>query len=289
MQDHVAVTTPHDTTSNDTPVSGSPGEPPDTSGTHRLRKRYEEFSLAVTLLTRCPWPRFEIITTASLTGAVWAYPIIGAGVGTIGASVGVLAMTAGLGPWISALLTVAAIILVTGGLHEDGLADFCDGVGGGQTRDAKLQIMRDSRLGTYGVLAIIFAVFLHTAAVSALMEHQTAMAAAASLVAAVAISRAMVLVPMWLLCSVRNDGQTAVFETPGRVTTVCTILIAVGVGALAWPPAILLACLMSAGAAALVVTAIASTYLGGYSGDGLGATIALSHVAILLMAVSLTS
>ena len=91
----------------------------------------------------------------------WTFPVVGAGVGALGALVYWLADRLGLDPILSAILAVAATLLLTGCLHEDGLADTADGFGASVSRERKLDIMRDSEIGTYGASALILS--LHAA------------------------------------------------------------------------------------------------------------------------------
>ena len=87
--------------------------------------------------------------------SAWAFPLVGAGIGAVAAFVLLVAQLIGLGDWLSALLAVLAGLLLTGAIHEDGLADTADGALGGHDRNSRLAIMHDSRHGTYGVLAIV--------------------------------------------------------------------------------------------------------------------------------------
>src|SRR5262245_46464492 len=114
---------------------------------------FGQFLSATALLTRLP-----VGTVAAEEGDVarasWAFPAVGAGIGGICSAALILASLAGLGGGVAALLAIVTGIAVTGALHEDGLADTVDGFGGGRDRDAKLAIMRDSRIGAYGALAL---------------------------------------------------------------------------------------------------------------------------------------
>ena len=134
--------------------------------------RIGEFSASIHFLTRLPLPRHEAAaapgataaagagaTGANLAQAAWAFPLSGFVVGLIAAITYAVADKLVLATWPAAALTLLATLLVTGALHEDGLADTADGFGGGDTRDQKLAIMRDSRIGTYGVCALIIRCF----------------------------------------------------------------------------------------------------------------------------------
>ncbi|MXQ09042.1 adenosylcobinamide-GDP ribazoletransferase [Alphaproteobacteria bacterium GH1-50] len=129
-------------------------------------RRLDEARLALMLLTVIPAGRLKE-PAPSLADAAWAYPLVGIVTGTVGWAVFAGLTAAGAASVLAALLAVGAVVAVTGGLHHDGLADFADALGG---RDAarRLEIMRDSRIGTYGVLALIFAVTLSVVSVSGL-------------------------------------------------------------------------------------------------------------------------
>ena len=128
-------------------VSGD-GAPGRTTGEARGGWPADLFSAAA-FLTRLPVPAAHV-PTGGLAQAARAFPVVGAGVGAAAGGVLWLAAQAGLPPLVCALLALAAAALVTGALHEDGLADLADGLGGGRDREAKLRIMRDSRIGAFG-------------------------------------------------------------------------------------------------------------------------------------------
>ena len=106
----------------------------------------------------------------TIAKAAWAFPIAGIVVGLIGAVVYLFGLPNGLPPWPAAALSVAATMVITGCLHEDGLADTADGFGGGRTRELKLEIMRDSRIGAYGVCALVLSILLRVSALASLAD-----------------------------------------------------------------------------------------------------------------------
>src|SRR5579872_1158341 len=136
---------------------------------------FGQFLLATAVLTRLPVaPRDANMLEGAAAGegavamASWAFPAVGAGIGMIAALVMFVAASFGLGEAPAALLALVAAGLVTGALHEDGLADTADGFGGGRTRDEKLAIMRDSRQGTYGIIALILSIGLRAVALASI-------------------------------------------------------------------------------------------------------------------------
>src|SRR5271165_6154852 len=170
---------------------------------HWLGERLGEFSTGIHFLTRLPLPRHAPLSGGAVGQSVWAFPLAGAVVGLIGALVYALAHRLGLPPWPAAALAVAATLGVTGCLHEDGLADTADGFGGGDTRARKLDIMRDSRIGTYGVCALAISLLIRADAVASLTE--TGLVAAA-LIAAHSGARAAMAAVMFFLPPARSDG-----------------------------------------------------------------------------------
>ena len=113
------------------------------------------FFTAVMFYTRIPVPRWTGYSEENLNRATRYFPFMGILVGGVGAGVFILAHLV-LGVFTSVIFSLVAMVLLTGAFHEDGLADFCDGFGGGYTREEILEIMKDSRIGTYGTIALIF-------------------------------------------------------------------------------------------------------------------------------------
>ena len=137
--------------------------------------------------TRLPAGRFGF-GEVNFADALWAAPVAGAVVGVAAGTAFAIAAWLGLPPTLAALVALAAAILVTGSLHEDGVADIADGFGGGNTRERKLEIMKDSRNGTFGVVALVMVLLARWAAISAVGGSGNAVLA---LVAAHAASRAL--------------------------------------------------------------------------------------------------
>ncbi|GAB0119750.1 adenosylcobinamide-GDP ribazoletransferase [Acidisoma sp. 7E03] len=236
-----------------------------------------DLASAFGLLTRLPLPK---AARASAPGqGVWAWPLVGAVAGLIGGLVYTLALRWDLTPWLSGLLAVFAMVLTTGGFHEDGLADTADGTGGA-TPERRLAIMKDSRIGSYGVLALIASVALRAGALAAITEP--ARVVPAVLLAAVAGRAAM---PGVLLLS----GPAR----PGGLAASLGLLSSARVLA-AWGIAILIGLLCGGlhatalTAAAVLLVALGAAWfgdrrLGGYTGDTLGAAEQITEIAVLLL------
>jgi len=239
-----------------------------------------ELVAAFALLTRLPvgWLARRVGEPAAYGRCVWAYPLVGIGLGALAGLARAAALALGLPPGLVAGWTLVVLTLLTGALHEDGLADTADGFGGGATRDRKLAIMRDSRIGGYGALALALSVALRGAALAGLGGGGRGVAA---LAAAEALARGAMLLPLLLLRPARPEGLGA------GLGAVQTERGAAGFG-LALLAALLLlsrheaaAAILAAGAAGLGMTALARRQIGGYSGDVLGATAIVAECAAL--------
>jgi adenosylcobinamide-GDP ribazoletransferase len=246
-------------------------------------RRLGELLSAAQFFTRLPLGAALPPPPGALARAAWAFPIVGAVIGILCGVVYAIAAAFAFPLLAAALIAVAAGVLVTGGLHEDGLADTVDGLGGGRDRAEKLAIMRDSRSGAFAILALVFSVALRAAALSAIGVNGAVLAA---LIAAHAVGRAGLAAVMATSPTARLDGLGATAGRPDRtelgVALVIAVLIALmalglraGVGALA-----LAACVMAA------IAVLARRQVGGYTGDVLGAIEQGGETAMLLAAAA---
>src|SRR5579864_1747693 len=169
------------------------------------RGPFDDFVIATAVLTRLPVGASHGAADG-VAAAGWAFPLVGAGVGALSAGAYFVAQALGLSIAAAALLAVLAAVAVTGAFHEDGLADTVDGFGGGRTREAKLAIMRDSRHGTFGILALVLGIGLRAAALAAIGDP---IHAGLALIAAHAVSRGALPPLMRLLPPARPDGLGA--------------------------------------------------------------------------------
>jgi adenosylcobinamide-GDP ribazoletransferase len=179
---------------------------------------------ALRFLTRLPIPFSRTLDPPPLAQTMRMFSIAGAVIGVMVAAVLLLGQTLQLPSHLAAILAVAAGLLVTGGLHEDGLADTADGLGGGKTRERRLEIMRDSRIGSYGALALIVAVAARTAAYAALLYLQP-LAIVAVIMACQSFSRALLVDLMWATPPARADGLSAYVGQPTRMTAIFAIVL----------------------------------------------------------------
>lgn len=235
-----------------------------------------DLALALVWLTRLPLGGVLERNPPPLAAAVWAFPLVGLVVGALSAGVLALALWLGLPVAVAVVLAVLAQIRLTGGLHEDGLADYADGCGA-RDRARALEIMRDSRIGSYGVLALIGALALRATALAALAQVSLT-AACLALVAAAVLSRTGMAAALAWMPPARRDGlgRGAGRVAPARLALALVIglVLALACGALT-------AALAGAGAQ-LWLGLGARRRLGGQTGDVLGAIQQVGEVAVLV-------
>lgn len=248
------------------------------------RQEGQSLFLAVQFLTRLHTPRDIAFSDEAQALAMGYYPLTGLGIGALAAVVLALAAQVLTMP-VAVLLSMAAGLLVTGGLHEDGLADCADGLGGGITRDRALDIMRDSRVGTYGVLTLGIVLALKAAAFSALPVPL----ACALLIAGHGLSRMAAVQVVFRHAYARTDPAKFARPrvTPGayRRAVLTAALTVVGL-AVAAGPGVALAALIGGALASMAITRLYLRKLGGYTGDCLGATQQLAECGFYLGALA---
>ncbi len=239
--------------------------------------RAGDIGVALSLLTRIPVPGTPDYARGAL--AAWAYPLVGLPVAALAGGAGLLAMQAGLPSPFSALITLVFLVILTGAMHEDGLADTADGLWGGWDPEKRLAIMKDSHIGTYGVAAVFFSLAWRCAALFMLYDMGAYAAISAILVAAI-LSRAVMPVLMAALPAARNTGLShRVGRVPKSTAVLAMGLAGVLAGVLIGPMAIaaLVAVALTTGAVAV----IAHKKIGGQTGDILGAGQQLAEIAVL--------
>jgi adenosylcobinamide-GDP ribazoletransferase len=195
-----------------------------------------------------------------------------------------LLATLGLPPFMAAGLAVAVAVLVSGAFHEDGLADTFDGLGGGTTPDRRLEIMKDSRIGSFGGAALILGIGLRVAALASLIETDSAFTAAVLMWLAAALSRSLGLVALTVMPPARPGGFSSAVGRPTPLTlslalVICCIL---AVGAAAQTGISLVAMLMALGVVLIPVGLMcwwSWRSIQGQTGDIAGAIQQLSEIA----------
>jgi len=246
-----------------------------------LRKVLRELVQAFALLTRLPTPPFR--GKGAVAGCVWAFPLVGAAVGALGAAAYWLARGIAMTPALAAVLALAAQVVATGGFHEDGLADTADGFGGGTTPAEKLAIMRDSRIGTFGVLALVLVLAMRGSAIVAVADRARV---GAALVVAGTLGRAAIVGVLKALRPARADGLGASVEAPGARRMAVAVLIGIALAFAILPPRRAAGALLIAAATAAATAWLARAQIGGYTGDVLGAAGLVGETVALLVAAA---
>lgn len=245
----------------------------------RVRRQIELVVCATQFLTRIPTPALGDFEPDWVTRATRYFPLVGQGVGAISASAFILGGQV-WGPGVAAMLAIAVGLLVTGAFHEDGLADTADGLGGGQTPKRRLEIMKDSRIGTYGACALVSALALKAGALATLAPHVGALA----LLAAHGTGRAAAVVAMRLTPYAALGEAGKWKPTPLGVRTgevVMALVIATWPLLLSPTPAMGLGVALG-GVAAFALAWMAKRLIGGHTGDVLGAIEQVFEVGFLL-------
>lgn len=258
-----------------------------------LRGFAADLVMCLRFYTRLPIPVMDFEPSGSdddaFGRALRLAPLAGLVIGGLGALtllVGIHSL--GLPPGVAVTLALAVQIAVSGALHEDGLADVADGFGGGRGRERKLEIMRDSRIGTFGTLALVLSAGLRIVAVTSLLERYGVAAAAAVLPAAAAASRGLGLLPLAMLRPARRDGLGHAAGPIGAASLGSAVAVAVFLGmtlpfvggftqgrALAACGGVLLTC--------VAVTRLAQRQIGGHTGDVAGTAQQAGEIAYLLV------
>ncbi len=210
-------------------------------------------------------------------------PVAGLLIGAAPAAVLSFAVKIGLPSTVSALLAVASLVVITGALHEDALADCADGFGGGQTRDDKLRIMRDSRIGAFGTVAVVLVLGLRAAALAAALTRGGGVVAV--LLAAV-LSRVVCLAPLMLLPPAHRDGLGAAAARPSLLAGGLAAALTLGfaVVAAAMTDALRVGSAVTIAAMAAVATSlVAWRQIGGQTGDVAGAAQQVAEAGVLIV------
>ncbi len=238
------------------------------------RELIRDILSALGLLTRFP----VNLTEAPAPRAAWAWPLAGLLVGLLAAGGGAFGLWLGLVPGVVAALVLAIEAAATGGLHEDGLADCADGFWGGRDKARRLEIMKDSRVGSYGVLALGIVLLARWAALTALIgTGQWGV-----IIAAAAMSRAPMAVLMAALPNARGSGLSASHGAPSAMVAAQAVGVALLAGLICGAPVLPMALAMAVATGA--VAALAKAKIGGQTGDVLGAVQQMALVAGLAFA-----
>jgi adenosylcobinamide-GDP ribazoletransferase len=237
---------------------------------------------ALAFLTRLPVGRWVVVTPADVARAGPAFPLVGAGIGAV---VGVTAagLTRPLSPLLGVVLAVAVGTLLTGALHLDALADTADALSAPSHAQA-LEIMRDPAIGAYGAVAIALDLLVRTGALLALVNHQGFVGV---VVAAAALSRLMPVLLAASLPYARAGGGVGASLTQGgrlRAAAAAAVAVVIALAVSGINGAALAAC---AGALTVLLGFMFRRWLGGVTGDTLGAAVELTELSVLVVAVAM--
>jgi adenosylcobinamide-GDP ribazoletransferase len=244
--------------------------------------QFSDISAAFSLLTRLPVPVDHALAGKRAARATWAYPLVGACLGGLAALLAGIAIWLGAPVGIAGALAIATLTLSTGAMHEDGLADCADGLGGGRDADHRLEIMKDSRIGAYGASALALAFLARWSGV----ETLGATALFWPLIAVGAASRLPMVLAMFLMPPARKTGLSAGVGLPPPAS----VIAAGGLAALI--------CLIALGFSGLLVLFwavlaplplfwLAGRLIHGQTGDILGGSQQLAEIAALSAACAI--
>ena len=241
-----------------------------------------DLKVALLFLTRLPIQVDGAVTMRDLAAAVYAFPLVGAVIGLLAGLAYWIALQLSLPALPAALIAIVTMLLLTGALHEDGLADTADGLGG-RDRARALEIMADSRIGSFGALALMVSLLARLIALAPMWDPRQV---AIVLVGAAMASRAVMPVVMLLQPSARGDGLAAATGRPEPVRVMLGCFLAIGATVMLLPLAVAVPALVASAALSLLVAAWLGRRLGGCTGDTLGAVQQVAEIAFLFAIVS---
>jgi adenosylcobinamide-GDP ribazoletransferase len=235
-----------------------------------------DIAAGFSLLTRLPVPVDHELAAIRAAAAAWTYPIVGATLGAIAATVAGFSLWLGAPTGIAAALALAVLVLLTGAMHEDGLADSADGLGGGRDKDHSLAIMKDSRIGAYGAAALFIGLIARWSGIEALGGSGLFW----SLITVGAVSRLPMVLAMFLMPLARTSGLSAGVGAPPvqSVFAAAAIALAISVFALGWGGLVVSFFALTA---PLPLFWLAHKKINGQTGDVLGGSQQLAEIAAL--------
>jgi len=254
---------------------------------HTLRSISERILAALTFFTRIPLGRNVNVSAEAYRHVVPLWPLMGWLTGGLMVGIYLLARRIGLGPEVAVVLALTGRVLLTGALHEDGLADFCDGFGG-RDKGRTLEIMKDSHIGTYGVLGLVIYFLLVSRVLTVLMSKGCS---PLLFIAADALSKCLASTIIWFLPYARRpeeakNGLVYASSSAGeRIISLIVGLVPLGLMVWTWTGAsaicMLIPPLVAAGVCAALIL-LMRRRIGGYTGDCCGATFLLTELTFYL-------
>lgn len=252
----------------------------------RVRKYGDDVARAIAFLSRLPVPqRFFLGHDGKLMRVARTFPAAGLLIALPAALTLVLVSSLNADPLLAVLLALAVQTLTTGALHEDGLADAADGLGGGRDRERVLEIMKDSHIGTYGVVALLLSFGIRAAALAQIVRDLAPSIAALCLLATAALSRGALVWHWYVLPAAKPDGVAAAAGQPDEISMQLALVTAALIAALLLWPALslppLIFSLLAAATVSAIFTARVRKRLSGHTGDTLGAMQQICEIAVL--------
>lgn len=244
-----------------------------------VREIISSFFLALSFLTRIPVSSL-VVRHFPLSRAAWAFPVVGGLVGLCGGMAYASLFYLGTPHVVAAWVAIFFQILVTGGLHEDGVADAADGLAANRGISEKLAIMKDSRIGSYGVMALVISLCLRAETIAAFASYKYAVWA---LISSGAISRAMIVLFMRSTQLAKKEGVAVSAGRPSANQTI--IALALGFFWLLFCQSFILAVSVVAvvGVCFFLLRSVSYRQFNGYTGDALGAMQILVEIAVLIL------
>lgn len=251
-----------------------------------MREYMRDIARAVAFLSRIPVPTsFFEGYDGKLAQVSRAFPLAGLLIALPAALAFCVLLALHADPLMAALLALTVQTITTGALHEDGLSDTADGLGGGKDRERALAIMKDSRIGTYGAAALILSFGLRAAALAAIARQAMPFDGAIALLATASLSRGAMVWHWYALPPAKPDGVAASAGQPDGDAMQVALITALGLATLLiWPslgvPA-LVPCLLVVAAATFFAAKHVRRRLSGHTGDTIGATQQICEIASL--------
>ncbi len=254
----------------------------------KAAKWLNEYYAAASFLTRLPLAHHNNAMAADWAKCYWAFPIVGVSAAAVPAIIMAIAAQFGLPLLAAAILMMAAVMVITGGLHHDGLADCADSLGGNNPKQ-RLDIMHDSRIGSFGSLALITAAIINAACLAKIGSDDPWKMAAA-FIAAAALSRSMMAMQRYHSAPPnRTKGLAVSTGKPPPSIAAIAVLIGIGIAAVFLPQNAAIAAILAAVITTYLFRVFMQHWIGGINGDGLGATQQLSEVVIIISVAMVAS
>ncbi len=245
----------------------------------RIRRLPVDTRDCLAFFSRLPVGAGTTLSDFRVSAAAW--PLAGGIIVLIPAALLSLCLYVNLPGLIAATITLAAVVAITGGLHEDALADTADGFGGGTSKDSRLEIMRDSRLGAYGALALIFSLILRIVSLALIAVNGGGVVA---LFGTALLSRSLALWHWSTLPPARDDGLAVSAGQPdwralsigGGLGAIALVVLIIGIGGTS------IFALIAATIAVFLFTRLTDSQVGGHTGDTIGAAQQIAETALLV-------